>query len=366
METWKENIPAYVKVALLFIAIYGMFYLLYIGQEIIIPLVFAALFAVLLNPVVTFLNRKKIPRVISITLAILGGFILISTLITFICMQLGHFSERLPVLEGRFNLLVKETSSWISTTFDIRPSKINQWLAQTKNELLSNNSALIGATLSTITGSVILMVLIPIYIFMMLYYEPLFIEFMKRAFSKDKHSAVNEIIIESKSAMQKYLAGLLLEAVIVAVLNAAGLLWIGIEYAVLWGILGALLNIIPYIGGVIGVALPMMMALVTKDSYTPVLLVFVLHTVVQFIDNNLIVPKVVASRVQINALVSVVVVLFGGALWGVPGMFLSIPLIAVVKIICDRIDSLKPLGYLLGDTMPKTTHRIFRKRQRIL
>lgn len=366
MDSWKEHVPVYTKMAFFFIAVFGVFYVLYIGQEIILPLVFAALFAVLLNPLVAFFVRRKVPRTLAITIAILAGFLFIFALVTFICMQLGLFGERLPELQTRFNELIKESSIWVSKTFDIRLSKVNQWVAKTKAELLSNSSAIIGATLSTITGSLVLMVLIPIYIFMMLYYEPLFVEFIKRAFSKDKHAAVNEIVVESKAAMQHYLAGLLLEAVIVAVMNSVGLLIIGIDYAILWGIIGALLNIIPYIGGVVAVALPMIMALITKDTYSSVFLVMALYTVVQFIDNNLIVPKVVASRVQINALVSVIVVLIGGALWGIPGMFLSIPLIAVVKIVCDRVEPLKPFGYLLGDAMPKTNNILFRKKYKLL
>jgi len=128
---------------------------------------------------------------------------------------------------------------------------------------------------------------------------------------------------------------------------------LGIEYAFLIGIIGALLNLIPYIGGVIAVAIPIMIALVTKESPLFALYVTAIYIFIQLIDNNYIVPKIVASKVRINALVSIVVVLVGGALWGVAGMFLSIPLVAIVKVICDRIESLKPFGFLLGDTMPE-------------
>jgi len=89
----------------------------------------------------------------------------------------------------------------------------------------------------------------------------------------------------------------------------------------------------------------------------------VLFYIIQIIDNNYIVPKVVASKVKLNALFSIIVVFIGNALWGVPGMFLSIPLLAIVKLICDHIESLKPWGFLLGDTMPPLIKikKIFRK-----
>ena len=138
----------------------------------------------------------------------------------------------------------------------------------------------------------------------------------------------------------------------VAILNSTGLLLLGIEYAILIGVLGSVLNIIPYIGGIIAVLLPMTVAFVTEDNQLLPLYILLLYVLTQFIDNNFIVPKIVASRVQINALVSIIVVLLGSALWGVAGMFLSIPLTAIVKIICDHIDPLKPLGYLLGNIVP--------------
>jgi predicted PurR-regulated permease PerM len=148
--------------------------------------------------------------------------------------------------------------------------------------------------------------------------------------------------------------GLFFEMIIIAVLNSVSLLLLGIDYAIILGITGALVNIIPYIGGIIAIALPMMIAFVTKDSLTYSALVFAAYIFIQFVDNHYIIPKMVASRVQINALVSVIVVLIGGALWGVAGMFLSIPLTAIIKVIFDHIEPLKPWGFLLGNIVSTT------------
>ena len=136
-----------------------------------------------------------------------------------------------------------------------------------------------------------------------------------------------------------------------ATLNTTALLILGIEYALLLGIIGALLNVIPYIGGLVAVAIPMIVALATKSSLVCVY-ILIIYYIIQLIDNNYIVPKIVASKVKINALFSIIVVIAGNALWGIPGMFLSIPLLAIVKLIFDHIEPLKPWGFLLGDTMP--------------
>ena len=139
---------------------------------------------------------------------------------------------------------------------------------------------------------------------------------------------------------------------IVATLNSAALLLLGIQNAILIGVIGAILNLLPYIGGLIAIALPVLMATVTKDGYSSQLYIIAAYGIIQFLDNNIFVPRIVSSKVQINALISIIVVLLGAALWGVPGMFLSIPFIAVLKIVFDRIDGLKPWGKLLGDNVP--------------
>ena len=173
---------------------------------------------------------------------------------------------------------------------------------------------------------------------------------------------VNEVMTETKTLIQRYLYGLSIEAGMVAIMNSAALLIIGVDYAILLGVLGALLNVIPYIGGIIAISLPMIIAVATQST-SAAIWVFVAYTIVQFIDNQIIVPYIVASKVKINGLMSIIVVLIGGALWGVAGMFLSIPLTAIIKVFFDRIEPLKPWGILLGDetTKPNKTPILQRK-----
>jgi predicted PurR-regulated permease PerM len=163
---------------------------------------------------------------------------------------------------------------------------------------------------------------------------------------------VSQIVSQIKTVIQRYLIGLFIEAIMMATLNTVALLIIGIDYALILGVIGALLNVIPYVGGLVAVILPMAVALVTKSTSWYLVYVLAAYYFIQLIDNNYIVPKIVASKVKINALFSIIVVLAGNALWGIPGMFLSIPLLAIVKLIFDHIEPLKPWGFLLGDTMP--------------
>jgi predicted PurR-regulated permease PerM len=327
--------------------------MLHITQGIIVPLIFSAMVAVLLNPFVAFFEKRKFNRILAICIALLFSIILIAALGLFMYTQLSSFSDSWPIFVEKFTNLLNQTIHWIPGYFNISAVKVDAWIRETRVELVDSSSLFIGQTILTVGSSVITLFLIPVYVFLLLFYKPLLLEFIHQLFGTKKQAKISSIMSETKSVIQQYLFGLAIETVLVAILNSVGLLILGIDYAILIGIIGALLNLIPYIGGLVAVAIPMMIALVTKDSAWFALYVMAVYYFVQLIDNNYIVPKIVASKVRINALASIVVVLAGGALWGVFGMFLSIPIIAIIKVICDRIESLKPIGFLLGDTMPE-------------
>lgn len=347
----NTNLPFYLKISQVLLGLVAFFYVLYIGQDIILPLIYATILAILLNPLVNFFCNHGINRVVAILIAVLLSFVIVGALLYFISAQVARFMDTVPALEMKFTQIFRDITNWISDTFNVSNRKVTNWLNNTKDAGMQNSNAVIGETLSTIGGTLAMIFLLPVYIFMILFYKTLLLEFISRLFPKEKHVTVAEVLLQTKSLIQSYLVGLLVETAIVAALNAVSLLLLGIQYALLLGLIGALLNLIPYIGGIIGISLPMIIALATKEPVYA-LYVFIAYIIVQFIDNNFLVPKIVASKVQINALVSIVVVLVGGALWGIPGMFLSIPLTAILKVMFDRIEPLKPWGFLLGDTIP--------------
>ncbi len=356
--TTTSKFPLYAKLSMCIIGVFAFFYILYIGQDILVPLIFATIIAILLNPVVNFLCRKGMNKVVAILLVLTVALLFLGALMYFVGSQVSMFSESVPQFKKKIALIFNDMINWVSHKFNVGKPKIAAWVDKTKGEGMDNSSAMIGETLGTIGGVLVLVFLLPVYTFMILFYKPLLLEFIARLFQRDKHKIVAEVLMETKVLIQSYLVGLMLEAALVAALNSAALLIIGIKYAVLIGIIGALLNIIPYIGGVIAIAIPMLLAIATKDPIDA-LWVFIAYIIVQFIDNNLFVPKIVASKVKINALVSIIVVLIGGALWGFSGMFLSIPLTAIIKVIFDRIEPLTPFGFLLGDNQPEIGKAIF-------
>lgn len=351
MSADEVKLPLYAKVTVFLVGMFALLAMLYIAKSIVVPIVFATIIAILINPVVDMLVRIKFNRVIAIAVVMLLTFLIIFAFISLIISQTSRLSDSWPMLVEKITLMINQTIADAADYFDKDPQKIHQWISKTQTEIISSSTSAIGQTLVIVGSGLVVLFLLPVYIFLILFYQPIILEFVHRLFGTDHQNKVTEIVTQIKTVIQRYLFGLIIEIAIVAVLETAALLILGIEYALLIGIFGALLNLIPYIGGLVAVAVPMLVALVTKP---PVFALYVLisYYAIQLIDNNYIVPKIVASKVKINALFSIIVVIAGNALWGIPGMFLSIPLLAIVKLICDHIEPLKPFGFLLGDTMP--------------
>ena len=345
------KIPFYLKAAQVLLALVAVFYILYVGQSIIVPLVFALLLAVLLNPFVNFLTRKKVNRVVAICLALLSLFIVVFGVFYFIGAQISTFSEALPELRIRAAALLDQGMAWFSDCFHVSQSQMDAWIDQKASEGLNEAGGRVGSTILSLSSLLVLVFLVPVYIFLFLYYKPLLLAFLGQVFHNHQAGTVTEVLASSKKMIQSYLMGLLIEMLIVAVLNSSALLIIGVDYAIVLGVIGAILNLIPYIGGVVAIALPVVMSLLSGTP-SAALIVIGAYTLIQFIDNNFLVPMVVASKVKVNALVSIIVVLIGGAVWGVVGMFLAIPMTAILKVVFDKLPELNAFGLLIGDDLP--------------
>ena len=352
MPIENSKLPFYAKVTICLVGLIALLAILYIAKNIIIPLVFAIIIATVLHPLVNFLVRLKINRVLAIVLTMLLTFLFIAAFGTVLFSQAIRFGESWPELVQKFTSLLNQNIADAADYFNKDPQKIHAWFTKTGGEIIKVSTAAIGHSLVLLGNGLVIMFLIPFYIFMILFYQPILIEFIRRLSGSNYQSHVKGIVSQIKTVIQRYLVGLVIEAALMAAMNTAALLILGIEYAFILGILAALLNVIPYIGGIIAVALPMMVALVTKPSPWYMFYVLVAYYIIQLIDNHYIGPYIVASKIKINALFSVIVVLAGNALWGIPGMFLSMPLLAIIKLIFDHIEPLKPWGFLLGDTMP--------------
>ncbi|RYY21344.1 MAG: AI-2E family transporter, partial [Sphingobacteriaceae bacterium] len=218
--------------------------MLYVLADLLVPMAFAVLLAILLNPFYSKLRSFKIPKVLAIVLTLLTLIIFIAAVLYFLSSQIIQFGDTLPALKAKGGQLIIEAEHWIQRTFGLTIDKQMELL----NEAANNNKALVGQTIGSLFGLFSVLFLIPVYIFLLLFYKELILNFLYEVFSEENTQSVAEILTQTKAAIQSYIVGLLIEALIVAILNAIALFILGVKYALLIGVIGALLNMLPYIG----------------------------------------------------------------------------------------------------------------------
>jgi AI-2 transport protein TqsA len=345
-QSRELQFPLYVKAPLILLGLALLVLTLHLASSIIFPLLFAAIFAIMLHPVEQWLLRKRVPPLLAISLTVVLGVAVVMGLLYFIYVEAIELSDQAPMFKKKLAATTAQLHAWVQQRFGFSDQKLQGWMSEAGTKA----TALLGGSLTVASGVLLEAVLLPVYIFLLFLYQKRLVSFLTQVFSgRQRDRNVAEVLSESKAAIQSYMVGLLIEGSIVAALNVGALFALGVPYALLLGVLGALFNFIPYIGGVIAIALPVLMSFVAKDGYTTPLLVVAVYVVIQFIDNHYLIPRIVASKIKINALVAIVAVLVGNAIGGVAGMFLALPIVAILKIVFDRIDSLKPWGMVLGD-----------------
>jgi predicted PurR-regulated permease PerM len=353
----NQTLPFYVKFSLNLLTIILIGGLIFIGQDILMPLFFAIVLAILLLPVNNRLVKWGIPKVPSMLLSILLALLFIGGVIYFLSSQVAVFVKDLPAIKQHLNDHVHTVQKWVSETFHYSYKEQDKAMQEATSGLKDSGGSVVGTTLISAMSALLMVILLPIYTFLIMYYRGLIRKFFMDIFADRHRSSVEEVMQESKTIVQGYMVGLLIEMAIVAALNTTGFLIIGIKYSIFLAVLAAILNMIPYVGMLVATVLCMLITLTTSTQISDILWVAVVLTIVQFIDNNLLMPYVVSSKVRINALVSIIGVLIGGALAGISGMFLSIPGIAIMKAIFDRVQDLKPWGMLMGDDLSMLNQR---------
>jgi predicted PurR-regulated permease PerM len=215
------QVPFYAKAALISIGGLALGLMMYVGQHIIVPILYATMIAILLNPLVNYLTRKKINKIISISLAVILAILALLFAIYIVSAQITLFTETYPQLKEKFIVTSTQLLHWISEKFNIRLSTINTWIKAEQSDALGNLA--IGETLTDVIRMLVIGTLLPVYLFMILYYKPLLLEFFRRLFRNEHHIAVAEVLANSKKIIQSYLVGLFFEMVIIAVMNSVGL-----------------------------------------------------------------------------------------------------------------------------------------------
>ncbi len=345
----EVQLPSYVKFACVLVTLVIVIYGLYTLQDTVVSLIFAILFSVILYPLCHRLERWRFPRVVAILVCIVLTIAFLYEFFYLISLQIGNFTSEAPKLIQRSNEIFDKIQKLADENFNIDRQSLISEARKYLNRALQNSGAILTSTLLATTSTLSTIALLPLYIFFFLLYRDFFRSFFYKIFTETRHSFIDKVFGRVYAVIKDYVVGLVLVIGVVGVLNTVGLWILGVEFTVFFGFLGAFLILIPYIGIAIGSVLPALYTLVTNDNPLTAAGVVGVFLFVQLLEGNFITPYIVGSKVSVNPLASIVALLLWGQLWGLPGLILALPMTAILKVIFDSVDALKPYGFLIGE-----------------
>ncbi|HEX4371942.1 MAG TPA: AI-2E family transporter [Puia sp.] len=352
------------KIAIILINIIAFCFIAVWARKVLMPLVFAMLFSFVLLPLAGFLERKlKFHRVLASALSVILLIAIGSCFVYLALTQFSGFADHLPEFRQKLLSVSSQLQNWISQSIHISPEKQKAYFNNTVSKVSSAATSMVGQTVYTLTSILLFIILTVFFNFFILMYRNRITTFLLVIFSKENNVIVNDIINNIQHMIKGYMVGILLEMAIVSTLCTIAFSVLGIPYAFLLGLMTGIFNVIPYVGIFSSMTISMLVTLVTSGAGAKALLVVAVIVPVHLIDSNIILPFLVGSRVRVNAFITFLAIVAGGLLWGIAGMFLSIPLTAIVKIIFDRVENLNHWGFLFGDD-EKPAKKILRRSQK--
>lgn len=318
------------------------------AADVIVPLLFSLIFSTMLFPICFRLEKWGCHKGIAAFASILVAGVLTALFLGVVITQLMHLVGQAPLFVQRLSALIDKAETVVAQRYHIEKAIQADHVHQQLSKLMDNSSSYFSSTMSFTTNILSSFVLILLFSFFLLYLRAFFLEFFYKVFASSDKLLIDETMQKIYEVIQNYLLGLLKVICFIGILNSVGLWALGIESPLFFGFLGGLLVIIPYIGILIGSALPIIVALITKDSYWYAVGVMGVFLFVHILEGNVITPYVVGSKVSINPLVAIFALLLFGKLWGLAGLILALPVTAICKIIFDTLPGFKAVGFLLG------------------
>lgn len=350
-----KKLPITVQRSIELLGLFFLGWILVVGKDIIAPLVMAFFISLVLLPVYRTLRKWHLPEILAIVSSVLTMLVFFGLIIWFFSSQMQDLLTDLPAIRQNLNSHLKALSAWINAKTNFTPDEQLQFIDEQSNRLISYAGNVLKTTAGSVTSVFIFLFLLPVYVFLILFYKNLLLRFVFVWFPPTSNERVQGALSEVEVIIKSYLIGLLIQICYMTVLVGGTLLLVGIEHALLIGVIFALLNLIPYLGALMGNVIGVLLTLASSPDVWPIFTVLGVIAGAQFLDNNILMPRIVGAKVKINALAAIVGVLTGGAIAGIMGMFLSLPIVAVLKVIFDRTDNLKQWGVLFGDERPTQT-----------
>jgi predicted PurR-regulated permease PerM len=344
-----NDMPITVRRSIELLGLFVAGFIVRAGSHILMPLLLAFFIAILLVPLVRFFRQRRVPEIVAIFLPICCVTVFAGGVGWLFYGQLASLAKDLPTIGDNVTRLLDRLSIWISHVFGYSADEQLQIINQNSGRFLGYAEGAVRQLASSLSGWFVFFGLLPVYVFFILLYRSIFVKFVHMSVKDRGEREATAVIRLLEKVVKRYLLGLLIQFGYMIFLLGGLLSIVGIKHGWLIGILFAFLNLIPYLGPLIGNILGVAIVFASSNSMWDAFLVFTTITIVQFLDNNILMPRIVGSQVKLNALVSIVGIFIGGALAGISGMFLAMPVMAVMKLLFDHSVGFRNWGVLLGE-----------------
>lgn len=344
-----------------------------LAKSLLVPLVISVLFAYLLYPFTWFLEKKGLPRTVSILMVILLALALFTTGILFVSVKVSNFHFDVVEFKVQIDNKLIQYQQFFESNLGLHSNTFDSILKRTINNLFSAWETHAGAFVTATTSTVFQIFILPVFTFFLLFYRTKTSYFIFKIVGRKNKLKTIQILREISTVTSKYVRGILIVVIILAILNTTGLLILGIPNAFAFGILAAVLNLIPYIGVLMGSLIPILYVLFTYTSpLQPMVQIAILFIIIQFLENNLLTPNIVGSSIRLNPFAIIISLLVANMIWGIAGMLIAVPVLAILKIIMRNVESLEPFAYLIGERgmekhqfhMPKFIKKLFKRKKK--
>lgn len=324
--------------------------LLYLGRTVLIPLFYGLLVALVIYPLVSRMERARVPRWAAITVGLLVVGVVFSGLVSALVWQLNGFLGQVPQLTGHAESGFGALWTWLNELLsDLTDDHHNEWWGPALDNLPGKMSPYLGTVLNALFGMLFNLFIIPVFTALLLYNRATYVAALTALVSPEWAHRVPELLHRAVTNYARFILGMVQVYLIVGALNTLGFLLLGVPNALLFGMITAVATMIPYVGIIFSSLLPVTLAWTTTGSlWMPVGVVFVLG-LVQYLEANLIFPKVVGGKLGLNTLASLLIIFAGGLLWGVAGMILFLPLASIAKLVCQEVPEWKAVRLMLGE-----------------
>ena len=324
-----------------------LIFILYFGQTLFIPLFYGLFIAMVMYPVCRWLEKHRFSKSMAIAVALSVVAILFAVLVWLLILQFNALSQDIPELKQKFAPSLVELQDWVSANVNISIAAQNEWWQQTADGLAAKAPGFLSGVLTNTISGIFMLFIIPVFAALFLYNRKDLILFFEKLAGEENIERLHQVLHKTIDTYFDFVKGMLFVYIMVGILNSIGLLVLGIEHAILFGFLTAVMTLIPYFGIIISALLPITVAWITKDSIWYPLGVIALFAFVQYLEAYIIFPKIVGNQLNISTWVTLAAVIAGGILWGVSGMILFIPFVAILKLISDDIPEMEAINVLI-------------------